>query len=145
MRNKLVYILFVAFILSSCERDVVPVEIFKIREISFKEDLQPLLASNCAKPGCHTYFEAAGKLDLERYTYLDLTQEKSNHFPNFYRVVPYDLDSSVVVQKLEHNPKFGVGMPATLIGATITGVALPAGDSTLLFMKGWIMQGAKNN
>ncbi len=145
MKKQIITILLLGFVFVSCEKAIEPVEIFEIRKISFKDDLQPLFNQHCTTQGCHSYFEAAGKLDLAKYSYLDLTQEMSHEFPDMYRVVPYNLDSSVVIQKLEKNAAFGVGMPATLVGANISSIDLPAGDSTLIFLKGWIMQGAKDN
>ncbi|MBC8266457.1 MAG: hypothetical protein H8E84_05770 [Flavobacteriales bacterium] len=147
MIKKFIILFFLGTILLSCEKDKIPVELVDyslIRDISFQNDLQPIFDKQCGTQGCHSYFEAAGKLDLQKYAYLDLTQEKSHEFPNMYRVKPNNLDSSVLIQKLNKNSAFGVGMPASLVGANIVSIPL-TGDSSLMMIKAWIMQGAKEN
>ena len=92
--------------------------------ISFKDDIQPILAERCSNPGCHAAPVAAG-LDLTQY---DTFKKGGNTGPGF---VAGDGKGSLVVKRID-----GGGMP--LGGPPLDG------DQVQLFID-WIDEGAENN
>jgi len=93
--------------------------------ISFKNDIQPILAERCAVPGCHAAAGAARGLDLTQY---DTFKKGGNTGPGF---VAGDGKGSLVVKRID-----GGGMP--LGGPPLDG------DQVQLFID-WIDEGAENN
>ena len=94
------------------------------QEISFKNDIQPILAERCAIPGCHAASGVAG-LDLTQY---DTFKKGGSTGPGF---VASDGKGSLVVKRID-----GGGMPPIPPPLTT--------DQILLFIH-WINQGAANN
>ena len=91
---------------------------------SFQEDIQPILASECAIAGCHAAPGAAG-LDLSNY---DSFKKGGNNGPGFDAG---DGKGSLVVKRID-----GGGMPL--------GRPPLDGDQIQLFID-WIDEGAENN
>ena len=92
--------------------------------VSFKGDIQPILAERCATPGCHVVGHFTG-LDLSQY---DAFKKGGNGGPVF---TAGDGDGSLVVNRID-----GGGMPPG-------GPPLDA-DQIQLFID-WIDEGAENN
>ena len=92
--------------------------------VSFQEDIQPILASECAIAGCHAAPGAAG-LDLSNY---DSFKKGGNTGPGFDAG---DGKGSLVVKRID-----GGGMPL--------GRPPLDGDQIQLFID-WIDEGAENN
>ena len=92
--------------------------------VSFQEDIQPIIASECAIAGCHAAPGAAG-LDLSNY---DTFKKGGNTAPGF---IAGDGKGSNVVKRID-----GGGMPL--------GRPPLDGDQIQLFID-WIDEGAENN
>ena len=92
--------------------------------VSFKDDIQPILAERCALAGCHAAPGAAG-LDLTKY---DTFKKGGNTGPAF---AAGDGNGSLVVKRID-----GGGMPP--------GGPPLDGDQIQLFID-WIDEGAENN
>ncbi len=92
--------------------------------VSFKDDIQPILAERCALAGCHAAPGAAG-LDLTKY---DTFKKGGNTGPGF---AAGDGKGSLVVNRID-----GGGMPP--------GGPPLDGDQIQLFID-WIDEGAENN
>ena len=92
--------------------------------VSFQEDIQPILAEECAIAGCHAAPGAAG-LDLTTY---DTFKKGGNTAPGF---IAGDGKGSNVVKRID-----GGGMPL--------GRPPLDGDQIQLFID-WIDEGAENN
>ena len=101
-----------------------PVEEPVVEGVSFKDDIQPILAERCALAGCHAAPGVAG-LDLSKY---DTFKKGGNGGPAF---TAGDGDGSLVVKRID-----GGGMPPG-------GPPLDA-DQIQLFID-WIDEGAENN
>ena len=93
-------------------------------KISFKDDIQPILAERCAIAGCHAAPSVAG-LDLSQY---DTFKKGGANGPAF---VVGNGDGSLIVKRID-----GGGMPPG-------GPPLDA-DQVQLFID-WIDEGAKDN
>ena len=93
-------------------------------KISFRNDIQPILAERCGVPGCHAFPGVAG-LDLSKY---DTFKKGGNGGPAF---VAGDGKGSLVVKRID-----GGGMPPG--GPPLNG------DQVQLFID-WIDKGAENN
>ena len=93
-------------------------------KVSFKDDINPILADRCATPNCHVAGHFTG-LDLSQY---DAFKKGSNNGPVFDAG---DGDGSLVVQRID-----GGGMPPG-------GPPLNA-DEIQLFID-WIDEGGENN
>ena len=105
---------------------IAPAHIFQENaKISFKNDIQHILAERCAVPGCHAAAGAARGLDLTQY---DTFKKGGNTGPGF---VAGDGKESLVVKRID-----GGGMP--LGGPPLDG------DQVQLFID-WIDEGAQNN
>ena len=101
-----------------------PVEEPVVEGISFKDDIQPILAERCAFAGCHAAPGVAG-LDLSKY---DTFKKGGANGPAF---VAGNGDGSLIVKRID-----GGGMP--LGGPPLDG------DQVQLFID-WIDEGAGNN
>ena len=101
-----------------------PVEEPIVEGVSFKDDVQPILAERCAVAGCHAAPGVAG-LDLSKY---DTFKKGGNGGPAF---VAGNGKGSLVVKRID-----GGGMPPG-------GPPLDA-DQVQLFID-WIDEGAENN
>ena len=103
---------------------VVEEPILEEPKVSFKDDIQPVLAERCAVPGCHVAGHFTG-LDLSQY---DTFKKGGNGGPAF---VAGNGNGSLVVKRID-----GGGMPPG-------GPPLDA-DQVQLFID-WIDEGAENN
>ena len=70
-----VFLFFVVF--SSCKDDSNPVNkiediVFPAKNISYKRTIQPLFNIACAVPGCHSFEDRKGNIDLTSYEALKL-------------------------------------------------------------------------
>lgn len=101
-----------------------PVEEPVVEGISFKDDIQPILAERCAVPGCHAAPGVAG-LDLSKY---DTFKKGGANGPAF---AAGDGKGSLIVKRID-----GGGMPP--------GGPPLDGDQVQLFID-WIDEGAENN
>ena len=101
-----------------------PVEEPVVEGVSFQDDIQPILAADCALAGCHAAPGAAG-LDLSNY---DSFKKGGNTGPGFDAG---DGKGSLVVKRID-----GGGMPL--------GRPPLDGDQIQLFID-WIDEGAENN
>lgn len=101
-----------------------PAEEPVVEGVSFKDDIQPILAERCALAGCHAA-PGAGGLDLTKY---DTFKKGGNTGAGF---VAGDGKGSTVVRRID-----GGGMPP--------GGPPLDGDQIQLFVD-WIDEGAENN
>lgn len=92
--------------------------------VSFKDDIQPILAERCAVPGCHAAPGAKG-LDLSQY---DTFKKGGNGGPAF---VAGDSKGSLVVGRID-----GGGMPP---------IPPPLNADQVQLFIDWINEGGKNN
>ena len=104
--------------------DPPPVEEPVVAGVSFKDDIQPILAERCAIPGCHAAPGVAG-LNLSEY---DTFKKGGNGGPAFDAG---NGNGSLVVKRID-----GGGMPP--------GGPPLDGDQIQLFID-WIDEGAENN
>lgn len=104
-----------------------PVEEPVAEGVSFKDEIQPILAERCAVPGCHVAGHFTG-LDLSQYDTFKNFEKAANGRPAF---VAGDGKGSLVVERID-----GGGMPPG-------GPPLDA-DQIQLFVN-WIDEGAENN
>ena len=104
--------------------DVVEEPAIEEPKVSFKDDIQPILAERCALAGCHAAPGVAG-LDLSKY---DTFKKGGNTGPGF---TAGDGKGSTVVKRID-----GGGMPP--------GGPPLDGDQIQLFID-WIDEGAENN
>ncbi len=98
--------------------------VVRASKVSFKDDIQPILAKRCAIPGCHVAGGAVG-LNLSQY---DTFKKGSAHGPAFAAGNGKD---SLIIKRID-----GGGMPPG-------GPPLDAAQVQLFI--DWIDQGAKNN
>ena len=98
-----------------------------VEGVSFKDDIQPILAERCATPNCHVAGHFTG-LDLRQYDTFKNFEKAANGRPAF---VAGDGKGSLVVERID-----GGGMPPG-------GPPLDA-DQIQLFID-WIDEGAENN
>lgn len=99
-------------------------EVVEVPGVSFQEDIQPILAEECALAGCHVA-PGAGGLDLTNY---DTFKKGGNTEPGF---IAGDGKGSFVVKRID-----GGGMPL--------GRPPLDGDQIQLFID-WIDEGGENN
>lgn len=106
-------------------------------EVSFSSDIQPILNLNCV--GCHVAGGAAGSYLIltSADSYLNLVNQSSKQNSFWKLVIPFKPDSSLLYLKISSsNPPVGNRMPSG-------GSALNA--SSIVAIKNWISNGAKNN
>ena len=105
--------------------------------------LVPTLASiqdnvfsvTCAVSGCHTGAGAPYGLRLDRgFSAGNLISVPSRQDPNLIRVVPFDPDASLLIQKLDGTQTVGEPMPA--------GGRAPLKTATINVIRQWIQDGA---
>ena len=92
--------------------------------VSFKDDVQPILAERCAIPGCHAA-PGAGGLDLTQY---DTFKKGGNSGAGF---VAGDGKGSTIVKRID-----GGGMPP---------IPPPLNADQVQLFVDWIDEGAENN
>ena len=105
---------------------IAPAHIFgEIAKISFKDDIQLILAERCAIPGCHAAAGAARGLNLTQY---DTFKKGGANGPAF---AAGDGKGSLVVKRID-----GGGMPP---------IPPPLNAEQVQLFIDWIDEGAKNN
>ena len=104
-------------------------------EVSFVEQIQPILSESCALIGCHAGVEPMANMNLsDGYAYDALVNVASLTCASRLRVVPGVVDQSYVVNKLlGQDLCSGVRMPKD---------EEPLPDSELALIQAWIGQGA---
>jgi hypothetical protein len=103
---------------------VLPAQPEPVPEVSFQEEILPVLQARCAVQGCHAGPNPQVGLNLETYAGF----EKGSLVGPVFN--PGDSNGSKVVQRID-----GGGMPP---GA-------PLGNDQIQLFKDWIDEGAKNN
>ncbi len=103
---------------------VLPAQPEPVPEVSFQEEILPILQARCAAQGCHADPNPRKELNLETYAGFE---KGSGGGPVFN---PGDSNGSKVVQRID-----GGGMPP---GA-------PLGQDQIQLFKDWIDEGAKDN
>jgi len=103
--------------------------------VSFANDIQPILTTNCAFGGCHDAFEEAGQLNLtSSASYAELVNVASFLFTGETRVVPGDHSTSVLTQTLR-----GTRTPAMpLFSPALT-------EEEIAKIEEWVNDGALDN
>ena len=103
--------------------------------VSFVSEIQPIFTANCAIPGCHVSSGTIAPMSLEAgKSYANLVNVLSTEDASFYRVKPFNSDSSYLYLKI--TGAAGTRMP-------LNKQAL--GQAQINTIKSWIDQGAKNN
>ena len=103
--------------------------------VSFVSEVQPIFTTNCALAGCHVSSGTIAPMSLEAgKSYANLVNVLSTEDASFYRVKPFNSDSSYLYLKI--TGAAGTRMP-------LNKQAL--GQAQISTIKGWIDQGAKNN
>jgi hypothetical protein len=96
--------------------------------ISYTSEINPVFVNNCAVAGCHTGPNPAQDLTLDSYSLLMQGSIRGTV------VVPFQPDSSIVIQQIE-----GTRQPQMPMGRT------PLSTTTIQKIRDWIAQGARNN
>ncbi len=100
----------------------------------FDEVIQPILSANCEGSGCHIS-DTAADLDLSiGQAFENLVNVTSVNYSPAVRVVPGDLENSVMWNKLTNSGLYGGFMP-------LTGMLEPA---EIDLITAWISDGALN-
>jgi len=101
-------------------------------EISFNEDILPIIGASCSGSGCHVGETTNGvRLD----SYEQVTSSTGLQYGSLI-VVPGDAAASPIVDKISANPEFGVRMP---FGRA------PLSARQIDLIKSWIDEGADDN
>ena len=110
-------------------------------EVSFSQQVQPILTDRCAFGGCHASTSpAAGQSLAEGLAYVSLVNLPSQELPSMDRVEPGDPDQSYLVHKIQ----------GTHLAVGGSGLRMPRGQEPLSedqinLIRAWIEQGARNN
>jgi hypothetical protein len=110
-------------------------------EVSFSQQVQPILTDRCAFGGCHASVSPAAGLSLsEGLAYAGTYNVPSQELPSMDRVEPGDPDQSYLVHKIQ----------GTHLDVGGSGLRMPRGQEPLSqdqidLIRAWIEQGARNN
>ena len=110
-------------------------------EVSFSQQVQPILTDRCAFGGCHASTSPAAEQSLaEGLAYVNVYNVPSQELPSMDRVEPGDPDQSYLVHKIQ----------GTHLDVGGTGLRMPRGQEPLSqdqinLIRAWIQQGARNN
>jgi len=110
-------------------------------EVSFSQQVQPILTDRCAFSGCHASTSPAAEQSLaEGLAYVNVYNVPSQELPSMDRVEPGDPDQSYLVHKIQ----------GTHLDVGGTGLRMPRGQEPLSqdqinLIRAWIQQGARNN
>ncbi len=107
-----------------------------IGDPSFAQDIEGVFSNNCTATTCHGAARQADLILFRGQVYGNLVNISSGEVPTLFRVLPFDAEDSMVVQKLEGSQTAGARMPAT---------GTPLNASDIQNIKNWINKGAKNN
>ena len=110
------------------------------RTVSFRTEVQPILATSCALVFCHSgpLPQAGLNFTRPRRSYGDLVAVASVECPTFERVLPGSPASSYLVAKLQ-----GAGPCFTGFPMPLGGPPLPAAELNAIIQ--WIAEGAPDN
>ena len=110
-------------------------------EVSFSQQVQPILTDRCAFSGCHASTSPAAEQSLaEGLAYVNVYNVPSQELPSMDRVEPGDPDQSYLVHKIQ----------GTHLDVGGSGLRMPRGQEPLSqdqinLIRAWIQQGARNN
>jgi hypothetical protein len=141
---KLASLLLLAFTLAACSKSnpTGPPEGLDTTNVSFSNRVQPILTDNCALPACHagpiTTPVAINEILSPGKAYQNVVNVISQEKPQYFRVLPFNSDSSYLYMKITGDPRIApyAQMP---YGKS------PLPDSDIAIIKAWINQGAKSN
>jgi len=132
-------IITAAILLAGCNKTITSPEISNQHidtTVSFKNDVQPIFNTSCAKDGCHAGSQNNGMDLTEGNSYSQIVNVPSYDASGYMLVMPFNADSSAIYLKIIDSPIAGLGMPY--------GEA-PLSNSNIKTIRSWIDQGAKNN
>lgn len=110
-------------------------------EVSFSEQIQPLLTDRCAFGGCHASTSPAANQSLaEGLAYMNTVNVPSEELPSMDRVEPGDPDQSYLVHKVQ-----GTHLDVGGSGLRMPRGLEPLSDDQITRIRTWIQQGARNN
>ncbi len=130
-KSPVLVVLFAWLFLSSCYKDVGPVEPDNGgNSVSFSADIQPIFTNHCV--ACHP---TSGNLDLRSgNSYSQLVNVQASGY-NALRVKPGDAEASVLYKKIDGSGMYGGNMPP---GSYLT-------SAQISLIRDWINQGAQDN
>ena len=110
-------------------------------EVSFSQQIQPILTDRCAFGGCHASTSpAAGQSLAEGLSYMSTVNVPSEELPSMHRVEPGDPDQSYLVHKIQ-----GTHLDVGGSGLRMPRGQEPLSDDQIQLIRNWILQGARNN
>ena len=110
-------------------------------EVSFSEQIQPILTDRCAFAGCHASTSPAANQSLaEGLSYMNTINVPSEELPSMDRVEPGDVDHSYLVHKIQ-----GTHLDVGGLGLRMPRGQEPLSDDQIARIRTWIQQGARNN
>jgi hypothetical protein len=121
-------------------RDSNTVEQTGMTDVSFSEQIQHTLSSDCGVAGCHVPGDPPlGLVLAPGFAYSFLVNVRSREYPVEFRVNPGDPTTSFLYQKISENPPpVGYKMPAPATGSVLETTEIDR-------VRRWILQGAPNN
>lgn len=122
--------LAIAGLIASCQHEP-PINLAEVEvatnEISFKEQVQPILNANCAMSGCHDANRSAEGVDLSTYRSI---------LSNDELVVRFKPEESELIQELRGSGRKGSMPPSN---------RTPLSAEQITILKQWILEGARNS
>ena len=110
-------------------------------EVSFSQQVQPILTDRCAFSGCHASTSPAVSQSLaEGLAYASTVSVPSQELPSMHRVEPGDPDQSYLVHKIQ-----GTHLDVGGSGLRMPRGQEPLSDDQVRLIRAWIEQGARNN
>jgi hypothetical protein len=121
-------------------RDSNTVEESGTTDVSFSEQVQEMLSSDCGVAGCYAPGNPPlGLVLTPGFAYSNLFNVRAREYPGELRVNPGDPTTSFFYRKLSENPPpAGYQMPAPATGSVLKA-------SEIDKVRRWILQGAPNN
>jgi len=101
-------------------------------DISFSNDVSPILQSSCSGSGCHIPEGISG---VQLGSYQNVVNSEGTQYGKKI-VVPGDAEASPIIDKLKPSPQYGQRMPYNRPALSSTQIAK---------IEAWINQGAKDN
>ena len=110
-------------------------------DVSFSQQVQPILTDRCAFGGCHASTSPAADQSLaEGLAYVNVVNVPSQELPSMDRVEPGDPDQSYLVHKIQ-----GTHLDMGGSGLRMPRGQEPLSDDQIRLIRAWIQQGARNN